>query len=89
MASDINPGAADSAPTFMTVFNNALFFSAVGNSAGIELWRFDGTTATMTADINPAGNSTPSYLAVYNNELYFQATGNDGAGAELWKYKGP
>lgn len=89
MASDINPGAADSAPTYMTVFNNVLYFSAVGNNAGFELWKFDGTTPSLVADINPMGNSNPSYLTVYSNELYFQATGNDGAGTELWKYKGP
>jgi hypothetical protein len=43
----------------------------------------------MAADVNPAGSSNPAYLADYNNELYFQATGNNGAGAELWRYKGP
>jgi hypothetical protein len=42
----------------------------------------------MASLINPSGNANPLYLAVYNNELYFQATGNDGAGAELWRYKG-
>jgi ELWxxDGT repeat protein len=89
MAADINPGPADSAPTYMTPFNAALFFGAVGNSSGFELWKFDGTTASMAADINPSGSANPAYLAVYSNELYFQATGNDGAGAELWRYKGP
>jgi ELWxxDGT repeat protein len=88
-AADINPGAADSVPTYLTVFNNALYFSANGDSAGFELWRFDGTNASRVADINPAGNANPAYLTVYNNELYFQANGNDGAGAELWKFKGP
>ncbi len=88
MAFDINPGSGDSAPTYMTPFNNALFFGAVGNSNGFQLWKFDGTNASMASLVNPSGNANPLYLAVYNNELYFQATGNDGAGAELWRYKG-
>jgi hypothetical protein len=52
------------------------------------LWKFDGINATMASDINPNGSASPAYLSVYSNELYFQATGNDGAGAELWRYKG-
>lgn len=88
-AADINTGAGDSAPTYLTIFNNALYFSANGDASGFELWKFDGTTATRAADINPAGNSNPAYLTVHNNELFFQANANDGAGAELWKFKGP
>ena len=56
---------------------------------GFELWKFDGTNATRVADINKSGDSFPSYMAVFNNELYFQANGGDGAGKELWKFKGP
>ena len=59
MAYDVNPGAADSAPTYLTPFNNALFFGAVGNSAGFELWKFDGMNATMASVINPNGNADP------------------------------
>jgi ELWxxDGT repeat protein len=88
-AADVNAGAGDSVPTYLTVFNNTLYFSANGDASGFELWKFDGTTAARVADINTAGNSNPAYLTVHNNELYFQANGNDGAGAELWKFKGP
>lgn len=88
-AADINTGAGDAVPTYLTVFNNALYFSANGDASGFELWKFDGTNATRVADINTAGNSNPAYLTVHNNELYFQANANDGAGAELWKFKGP
>jgi ELWxxDGT repeat protein len=77
-------------PSYLTVFNNALYFSANGNdSTGFELWKFDGTNASRVADINKTGDSNPSFLTVYNNELYFQANGGDGAGKELWKFKGP
>jgi ELWxxDGT repeat protein len=88
-AADINVGALDSIPTYLTIFNNALYFSANGDASGFEIWKFDGTTASRVTDINSAGNANPAYLTVYNNELYFQANANDGAGAELWKFKGP
>jgi len=88
-AADVNAGAADSVPTYLTVFNNALYFSANGDSAGFELWKYDGTNVSRVTDINTTGGSNPAYLTVYNNELYFQANGGDGAGAELWKFKGP
>jgi len=81
-------GAGDSAPTFMTEFNGALYFGANGNdSTGFELWKYDGTTASRAADINRSGDANPAYLAVFNNELYFQARGGDGTGIELWKFK--
>ena len=89
-STDLNTGAADANPMYMTVFNNALYFSANGNDGkGIELWKYDGTVTSRVSDINPdAGDSSPAYLAVFNNALYFSATSNDGAGTELWKYDG-
>src|SRR5262245_41954482 len=74
----------------MTVFNNALYFSANANDGkGIELYRYDGTNPpVLVADINPnAGDSNPSFLTVFNSALYFSANG-DAAGQELWKYTG-
>lgn len=87
---DIIVGAGDSAPAFLTVFNGALYFSANDGTTGIELWKYDGSAPKLVKDLNTGGNSSsPSYMIVFNNELYFQANGNDGAGAELWKFKGP
>ena len=53
---------------------------------GEELWKYDGTTATMVADINPMSSSSSPYdLAVFNGALYFAA--DDGVhGEELWKF---
>ena len=89
---DINTGPGNSDPTYLTVFNNTLFFGATGNAtSGNELWKYDGTlnAASMVKDINPgAGGSDPSYLEVFNGALYFKANGNDSAGAELWRYNG-
>ena len=91
-AADINAGAGDSSPAYLSAFNNVLYFRADGNDgAGAELWKYDGTTkvASRVADTNPgAGGSDPAYLAPYNNALYFSANGNDGAGVELWRFNG-
>ena len=42
---------------------------------GVELWRYDGATATRVTDIDPgAGDSLPTDLTIFNNVLYFAAT---------------
>src|SRR4051812_46255379 len=86
---DINPGAGNAIPTDITDVNGAVFFRADDGIHGTELWRSDGSTATMVADINPAPGtgSLPSELTNVNGTLYFVA--NDGTnGAELWKSSG-
>jgi ELWxxDGT repeat protein len=89
---DINPGATDSNPSHLAVFNNVLYFSATGNdNSGTELWRYDAATNTPSRvkDIFPgAEGSNPAFLAEYNGALYFSANGNDGAGIELWRFNG-
>jgi ELWxxDGT repeat protein len=64
------------------------FFAASDSAHGNELWKSDGTTATLVKDINPGtGPSSPCYLTAVGNTLFFQA--NDGAhGPELWKSDG-
>jgi hypothetical protein len=48
--SDIFAGSGGSAPYYVTVFNNALYFAADGNDgAGRELWRYNGATTRMVA----------------------------------------
>ncbi|GAB4460791.1 MAG: hypothetical protein Kow0070_17470 [Anaerolineales bacterium] len=89
---DINPGAADSNPSHLAVFNNILYFNAAGNdNTGAELWKYDASSnsASRVADIFPgAEGSNPAFLAEYNGALYFSANGNDGAGVELWRFNG-
>lgn len=89
---DINPGTADSNPSHLAVFNNALYFSAASNDGlGVELWKYDAATNTPSRvkDIFPgAEGSNPAFLAEYNGALYFSANGNDGAGIELWRFNG-
>ena len=89
---DINSGAGDSNPAYLSVFNGALYFKATGsNNAGAELWLYDlGLKAVSLAqDINPgAPGSDPSFLTPYSNALYFSANNNDGAGVELFRFNG-
>jgi uncharacterized repeat protein (TIGR01451 family) len=89
---DINAGAGDSSPAYLTIFNNALYFKAEGSDgAGAELWKYDTGLqgVNRAADVNlGAGGSNPAFLATFNGALYFRANGNDGAGTELWRYDG-
>ena len=89
---DINSGAGSSDPSYLTLFNGALYFKATGSdNAGAELWKYDINlrAASIVKDINPGpGSSDPSYLTVYGSALYFRANGNDGAGTELWRSNG-
>jgi len=89
---DINPGTADGNPSYLTPFNNALYFSATGlDNTGVELWKYDAASNSLTRvkDIfTGAESSNPSFLAEYNGLLYFSANGNDTAGVELWRFNG-
>ncbi|HRO46539.1 ELWxxDGT repeat protein [Agriterribacter sp.] len=87
---DIRPGGVGSEPKFLTLYNNAIYFSAVDGVHGRELWKSDGTEAgtVMVKDIRPGSTgSDPEWLAVSNGVLYFSA--NDGVnGGELWRSDG-
>lgn len=89
---DVNTGAADSNPAYLSVFNGTLYFKATGfDNTGAELWKYDLglKAASRVADIFPgATGSEPAFLTPYNNALYFGANGNDGSGVELWRFNG-
>jgi ELWxxDGT repeat protein len=82
------PLDGSSYPEDLTVFNNALYFSANDGVHGRELWKYDGTITSLVADINPdSSDSVPLNLTVFGNALYFSA--NNGVNSfELWKYDG-
>ncbi len=62
-----------------------MYFTANDGTNGAELWKTNGTTTSLLADINSgAGASTPNYLTVLNGDIYFAAT-EPTAGNELRK----
>ncbi|MED6338834.1 MAG: hypothetical protein VYC12_07380, partial [Candidatus Thermoplasmatota archaeon] len=70
------------------VWNNALYFEANDGTNGNELWMYDGTSASMVADIRPGSstsNSDPSHFMVFKNDLYFTAK-TEGDLGSLFKY---
>ncbi len=96
---DVN-GATDSATVNVTVnpINDApvialpetkgLFFRANDGVNGQELWRFDGATTSLVADIRPGSfGSGPGDFAVFDGNLYFEALDNS-VGGELFRYDG-
>ena len=90
-AATIYPGNGSS-PEQFAVYDNRLFFSAYDGVNGRELWSYDGTNASLVADIVPGGqfdSSNPNNLCEYNGALYFSATdGPQNHGYELWSYDG-
>jgi ELWxxDGT repeat protein len=89
---DINPGAAGSGASYLTVFNGNLYFRAndLRGGADAELWKYDGVSSTRVADLFPGPTgSSPSSLAVHNNALYFAARDNASTiGPRLWTFDG-
>lgn len=93
MIMDINPGTGGVIPPGPNnrdyiAFGDEMIFGADDGTNGYELWKYDGTSASMISDIYPgASGSNPTKFIEYNGALYFAA--NDGSmGSELWKYDG-
>jgi ELWxxDGT repeat protein len=94
MVTNLNPAPGHSSypgfPGGMINFNGTLFFSALNDLSGTELWRSDGTFAgtRMVADINPGPNdSFPNQLTDLNGLLVFAADDSTN-GSELWQTDG-
>lgn len=80
---DLQPGFGSSSPDDLTVVGNTLFFHASANGLGRELYTTDGTlSATLVADLSPAGSTSFTSLAGFGNQLLFGA--DVGSGAEPW-----
>ena len=61
--------------------------TASGQSSGVagrELYKFDGTTASLVKDIVTAGSSDPVELTESGGKLFFTANDPLGSGRELW-----
>ena len=73
----------------IAVVDGTMFFAAVDQAAGLELWRSDGTGAgtVLLEDVWPGGNGgSPQSLTVLDDTLYFAA--DAGTGRDLWRSDG-
>jgi ELWxxDGT repeat protein len=91
LVDDIWDGSEDSSPYDLTVLDGVLYFSAIDDTNGEELWKYDpndgpdGTTSLVDDIYDGSSESRPEGLTVHEGVLYFAA--NDGTnGRELWKY---
>ncbi|MBE0643468.1 MAG: PKD domain-containing protein [Bacteroidetes bacterium] len=87
-------GSTSTYPVFMTPMDGVLYFVALDETHGSELWRFPLTdpmhsgTATLVNDLYAgSGRSEPCWLTVYNGDLYFSAF-TPATGRELFRYDG-
>ena len=81
---DLNPGAADGTPRYLTPLGDCIYFVADTAELGEELWMLEGDKPRLVADLcpGPDGSSPRSLLPVGDN-LYF--TADDGVhGPEVW-----
>lgn len=100
---NLDPGGidvSDSDPAQFTEFQGDLYFRAAGEQFDWELWKFDGTNASIVENIYPGVNSIeywqyggdfktsyPSSLVEYDDALYFVAN-DELQGRELFKFDG-
>lgn len=94
MVANLNSGAANSAPQWLTVLNGVLYFQAT-DGTGAELWQYNpaqavsaGTNPKVVLDLSTdSGGSAAQWLTPVGGVLYFQATNGAAAnGSELWQY---
>ena len=95
LAADIYPGAnTSSSPSGFTVLGANVYFAATDSTAttgtGRELYRYDGTAATLVKDLyvgTSSGISGTGNMVAVGPTLFL--AGNDGTnGIELWKSDG-
>jgi len=81
---DLEPGPGGSLPERFVIMGSEVFFRACTSALGCELWKTDGTTASLVLDVLPgAQGSTPASLRVAGGLLFFTAS-DAAAGRELW-----
>lgn len=86
LAVDINP-SGDGGPRDPVVYQGDLYFGAVQPGSGRELFKYDGTTVSLTNDTFPgaAAGTTPRHMTVFDGSIYYM--GSDGtSGDELWRF---
>ncbi|MCF8276175.1 MAG: T9SS type A sorting domain-containing protein [Flavobacteriales bacterium] len=72
---DNHPGQGDSDPVWFTDFNGEVYYSSNDGFSGNELWKYDGQSSQMVADIVVGGaGSYPNDLTVLDTVLCFRAS---------------
>ena len=78
-------------PTFVagiTEWDGWVYFAGRTEPVGAELWRSDGRTIELVADLNPGpASSSPFHMVALSGWLYFSAE-TDEHGTELWRTNG-
>ena len=91
---DIYPDAVSSSPSYLTVYDSNLYFSAKfgSNFTDVGLYEYDGSSATRIPGVLFTSHLAVSAVdptGVTGEILYFQAADDPiTAGAELWYYDG-
>ncbi len=77
-------------PQLLTKVGNTLYFRAVGDNTGFELWKSDGTEAgtSLVKDINPGYSTSGAYQFTDVNGTLFFVANHPTYGWELWKSDG-
>ncbi|WP_284666764.1 ELWxxDGT repeat protein [Myxococcus sp. SDU36] len=86
---DLRPGAEGSAPAFLTVLGDHLYFAADDGRHGRELWVSDGTSrgTKLFADLVPGtAGASPTEVTAIQGWLFFSAV--TGHGGEPWVSNG-
>jgi ELWxxDGT repeat protein len=86
---DITPGPGDSVFGEFTEFRGKLYFTGQDDGRNdIEVWSYDGTTATLAIELWPGNDSSgASALFVRDDSLFLSATDGAGRGG-LWSTNG-
>jgi ELWxxDGT repeat protein len=92
-SADINfPGISSSSPAFFGILDAKLIFYATLSGTNRELFKYDGSAASMAYDILPGINGSGDYvynerMVTLSNKIYFEA--NNGIdGHELYSWDG-
>lgn len=78
----INPSGS-AQPWDLVVHDNALWFTAFSPATGFELWKYDGTTCALYADIYPGPKSAFWSNSVFGNSSPFPSIHSGASFTEL------
>ena len=64
-----------------------MYFSAANPTYGRELFKYDGVSVSLAADIRPGSSSSLPYdLTLYDGQLVFHASGGTAPSRTLFRY---